>query len=371
MNEINDESVAGHHDKVSHLKCDLVYHQAKTDVTIDHTMHADSMRRENILTNIDDIVQYHWDKRKKQIQHQRVIDMTSPTKSNIEEIDEQVDRRRRALQEGRDFYDAIDGIDSRETEILSNATIRTNKIIDDLKKSRILNLTRQTYEENKANDETQVEQVLQEDLLEEAQPVQQEPPHPIRSTPSAQTIQQTSIVFETVPSVVKEESQQQDSEPEQIEVETENNEPESAQEESAQEDSAQEEPIQAEVVQETVTEENFEVHVEAEPANLQALATPQRASPPRNQGSPDLFENLDVLEKEYKLGRDLLTKAIKKISVEGLRKLSRKRTLSSPEVETVSTFLQIIELANSGTRKKKTGSWIKSNLFNEAPKVIH
>ena len=156
MNDIRDEAEAGHHHQVTNLKCDLAYHTAKTDITIDHTVHMDKMKRGNILENIDDIVQYHWDKRKQQIQHQRIIEMTSPTKSEREEIDEQVARRRRILQEGREFYDAIDGVESRESQILRNATITTNKIIDDLKKSRILDITRQTLEGQDANDQTQV-----------------------------------------------------------------------------------------------------------------------------------------------------------------------------------------------------------------------
>lgn len=105
--------------------------------------------------------------------------MTSPTKSEREEIDEQVARRRRILQEGREFYDAIDGVESRESQILRNATITTNKIIDDLKKSRILDITRQTLEGQDANDQTQVSQVITREFIEETQPEREDPPQPI------------------------------------------------------------------------------------------------------------------------------------------------------------------------------------------------
>ena len=67
--EILNETVNGHFDKVSYLRCDDVYERAKFDVTVDHTMHMDRMERSNIIENIDDIVKYHWDKRKKEIQH--------------------------------------------------------------------------------------------------------------------------------------------------------------------------------------------------------------------------------------------------------------------------------------------------------------
>lgn len=71
---MDEERERGHYDRVCELQSDVVYTRAKAEVQMNATILSEKMHPE-VLANIDDIVTYHWDRRKKQIQHNKVIDM--------------------------------------------------------------------------------------------------------------------------------------------------------------------------------------------------------------------------------------------------------------------------------------------------------
>lgn len=116
------------------LQADLVYTRAKADVKVNQTILAEKMDPEMINSNIDDIVTYHWNKKKRELQHQKVVDMLSPVDSaDRDEIQYQIDRRKKVLQEGEAFYNAIDGNIQPYGGFVGNNTSRTEEV------SRILN----------------------------------------------------------------------------------------------------------------------------------------------------------------------------------------------------------------------------------------
>ena len=135
---IEEEAKAGHFDKVNYLQADLVYERAKADVNLNHTMHEERMNPK-LFDGIEDIVTYHWDKRKKQIQHNKTVHMMNPVDStDLEEIENQISRRKRVIQEGTAFYNAIDGIDEISPYIYKKTDQSDNvsRILADLSMSR-------------------------------------------------------------------------------------------------------------------------------------------------------------------------------------------------------------------------------------------
>jgi len=83
---MDEEREWGHYDWVCELQGDLVYTWAKADVKVNATLLSEKMQP-SVLDNIEDIVTYHWDRRKKQIQHQKVVGMLQPVDSPaIDEI---------------------------------------------------------------------------------------------------------------------------------------------------------------------------------------------------------------------------------------------------------------------------------------------
>ena len=75
---------------------------------MDSTMLSERMNPD-MLANIDDIVTYHWNKRKREIMHQRMVNTMDPVDStNQEEIEYQLERRKKAMVEGAAFYEALD-----------------------------------------------------------------------------------------------------------------------------------------------------------------------------------------------------------------------------------------------------------------------
>lgn len=61
---MEDERDRGHYDRVCELQGDLVYTWAKADVLVNATLLHEKMHPA-VLDNIEDIVTYHWDWRKK------------------------------------------------------------------------------------------------------------------------------------------------------------------------------------------------------------------------------------------------------------------------------------------------------------------
>ena len=105
---IEEEKEKGHYDNVQNLRADLVYNRAKAEVKMDSTMLSERMNPD-MLANIDDIVTYHWNKRKREIMHQRMVNTMDPVDStNQEEIEYQLERRKKAMVEGAAFYEALD-----------------------------------------------------------------------------------------------------------------------------------------------------------------------------------------------------------------------------------------------------------------------
>ena len=101
---------AGHLETAKNLEVDIHYARAKTEVFVNQTMLSERMQPE-MLDQIDDIVRYHWDKRKKELQHKKTVAMLQPQGSILEEVEHQIARRKKALLEGAAFYDAIDNIE--------------------------------------------------------------------------------------------------------------------------------------------------------------------------------------------------------------------------------------------------------------------
>jgi hypothetical protein len=60
---IDEEREAGNYDQVSHLQGDFVYTRARADVKINQTVLKERMHPV-MLNSIDDVVTYHWNKRK-------------------------------------------------------------------------------------------------------------------------------------------------------------------------------------------------------------------------------------------------------------------------------------------------------------------
>lgn len=60
---IEEEKARGHYDTVQKLRSDLVYSRAKAEVAMNSTELSERMNPA-VLANIDDIVTYHWNKRK-------------------------------------------------------------------------------------------------------------------------------------------------------------------------------------------------------------------------------------------------------------------------------------------------------------------
>ena len=62
----------------------MVYNRAKAEVKMDSTMLSDRMHPE-MLANIDDIITYHWNKRKRQIMHKKMVNSMAPVDSTDRE----------------------------------------------------------------------------------------------------------------------------------------------------------------------------------------------------------------------------------------------------------------------------------------------
>jgi len=83
---MEDERDWGHYDRVCELQGDVVYTWAKAEVHVNATMLSEKMHPD-VLATIDDIVTYHWDRRKREIQHKKVVGLLQPIDSPaIDEI---------------------------------------------------------------------------------------------------------------------------------------------------------------------------------------------------------------------------------------------------------------------------------------------
>ena len=62
------------------------------------------------LDEVDRSIAYHWDKTKKKKRHNKMVNRFEPIDStDLEEIDHQINKRKKIIQEGTAFYQAIDG----------------------------------------------------------------------------------------------------------------------------------------------------------------------------------------------------------------------------------------------------------------------
>ena len=84
------------------------------------------------LDEVNQSITYHWNKRKRDLMHNKLVDRFEPIDStNIDEIDYQISRRKKIIQEGTAFYQAIDGLgeSGRDVGICSKRPIDTDRLL--------------------------------------------------------------------------------------------------------------------------------------------------------------------------------------------------------------------------------------------------
>lgn len=106
--------------------------------------------------------------------------------------------------------------------------------------------------------------------------------------------------------------------------------------------------VEEEVQQLEQVEEESPVEEAPQPIQSPPAEATQPDSEEKLAISPDMCFEKDVLEKEYQLGKDLLKKAIRNITKSTLKSLSAKRNLETTDYETIRSFLQLLELSNTG-----------------------
>ena len=87
------------------------------------------------LDEVDRSIAYHWDKTKKKKRHNKMVNRFEPIDStDIEEIDYQINKRKKIIQEGTAFYQAIDGFGDagRDVGICSKRPIDTDRLLKQL-----------------------------------------------------------------------------------------------------------------------------------------------------------------------------------------------------------------------------------------------
>ncbi len=131
---IEEEWVAGHYERANFLETDVAYVKAKADVRINQTMLEDRMNV-NQLDQVEDIVTYHWNKRKQQMQHKKVMGMMKPLDpTDMDDLNFQIARRKAVILQGEAFYNGIDQIDD-PINIVSGSfrtRIDTTNILDSI-----------------------------------------------------------------------------------------------------------------------------------------------------------------------------------------------------------------------------------------------